>query len=667
MALPTQAPYSLNPMAAALGGADLAQQQYVLQYQQQLAQQLLENSQKEQEGQMVSGHYVAPSLMQGVSRLAQAYMGAKLRNELPAKAAALGQGQLDANERMFSAPGQASARPTPPDTQPQRMAEALSATGPAQSAPVQQGAALPTPIEPGMQATPPAQLAAALAPHQGQSMLPSIGANPRQSAIMMGAMGLPEYLKAAIAQMTPTEQAKHLREAGIQSGSPEFQAAMAAITQKDQYTPPTRLGEGYYANPKLGVQALPNPKEAFATIPDPTSPTGWKTVEQPGGATAVRGQAQALEAGKASMEPFKVESAAPYLTTKEAVSNAAVGGQSAPAQRGAGTSPLLSGTPAALLDNLKGVESSGNPFAVNAQSGAMGAYQFMPATAAAMNKAGIKFNPFDEQESRAAADSYIQTLVKQNGGDYNKAMAQYGGFKTADPTSYLKKVMNGVNTGAQVGPSTASPGIPLQTEAGKTEQAAYGTMLTGQQKTIDERAAASQIIKARVSSMREATQGFTSGVLTPYKEALGGVLLALKFDPDAVQEKLGNISDMQTLNKLALTSAFDQVKQLSSRPAAIEVTMALKANPSLALQPNAVKKLMDVIDGMADYEIAAQQAAVTWREQKHTLAGFEADWNKNNSIKNYVDLAGLRAPDPQGMLSPSTKPTQSKFKILKVE
>jgi hypothetical protein len=74
----------------------------------------------------------------------------------------------------------------------------------------------------------------------------------------------------------------------------------------------------------------------------------------------------------------------------------------------------------------------------------------MPDTAASLNKQGVKFNPFDEKESRAAADYYIQQLVKQNGGDYYKALAAYGGY--SDPSKaagYVNKILNGVDLGKQ--------------------------------------------------------------------------------------------------------------------------------------------------------------------------------------------------------------------------
>jgi hypothetical protein len=107
------------------------------------------------------------------------------------------------------------------------------------------------------------------------------------------------------------------------------------------------------------------------------------------------------------------------------------------------------GTPSKLLDNLNMTESSGDPYAVNKDTKAMGNYQFLPDTVAQLHKQGIQFNPFDPKESRAAADYYIQKLANQNSGDYSKAMAQYGGFKTKDPSQYLGKVLQGVDFNQQ--------------------------------------------------------------------------------------------------------------------------------------------------------------------------------------------------------------------------
>lgn len=102
-----------------------------------------------------------------------------------------------------------------------------------------------------------------------------------------------------------------------------------------------------------------------------------------------------------------------------------------------------------LLDSLKKVESDKDPYALNKQSKAMGAYQFMPETVQMLHKQGIEFNPFNEKQAREAARTYLGQLVERNGGDINKALAQYGGFVTKDPSEYVGKVKQGAVQPAQ--------------------------------------------------------------------------------------------------------------------------------------------------------------------------------------------------------------------------
>ena len=115
-----------------------------------------------------------------------------------------------------------------------------------------------------------------------------------------------------------------------------------------------------------------------------------------------------------------------------------------------------------LLDSLKKVESDKDPFALNKQSKAMGAYQFMPETVQMLHKQGIEFNPFNEKQAREAARTYLGQLVDRNNGDVDKALAQYGGFITKDPSGYVNKVKQG-----QAAAPTAStaPAAPAQASA----------------------------------------------------------------------------------------------------------------------------------------------------------------------------------------------------------
>ena len=93
------------------------------------------------------------------------------------------------------------------------------------------------------------------------------------------------------------------------------------------------------------------------------------------------------------------------------------------------------------IDRLKNVESSGNPYAVNKKSGAMGAYQHLPTTVEILHKKGIKYNPFNEEEQRGATKEYLAQLFKETGSK-EKSLAAYGGFVTKDPTEYVGKILN---------------------------------------------------------------------------------------------------------------------------------------------------------------------------------------------------------------------------------
>jgi len=95
-----------------------------------------------------------------------------------------------------------------------------------------------------------------------------------------------------------------------------------------------------------------------------------------------------------------------------------------------------------LLDSLERVESGKDRFAINKDTKAMGPYQFLPETVQMLHKQGIEFNPFNRDEARAAAKSYLEQLVKKT-GSVDKALAAYGGFVTKDPTAYVQKVTQG--------------------------------------------------------------------------------------------------------------------------------------------------------------------------------------------------------------------------------
>lgn len=113
------------------------------------------------------------------------------------------------------------------------------------------------------------------------------------------------------------------------------------------------------------------------------------------------------------------------------------------------------GTPLPILQNLAQVESSNNPGAIGPaipgmNQRAQGLMQILPTTADMLKKQNPAFANYSVSNSTQAidmADFYLQQLLQKHGGDWSKALAEYGGFKTKDPSGYIAKVMQGVNLG----------------------------------------------------------------------------------------------------------------------------------------------------------------------------------------------------------------------------
>lgn len=72
-----------NPYALAQIGPDAVAQQYKTQMQQRMADMLMMQGQQQPQGQMVSGHYVAPSPLQYLSGLANTGIGVSAYNDIP--------------------------------------------------------------------------------------------------------------------------------------------------------------------------------------------------------------------------------------------------------------------------------------------------------------------------------------------------------------------------------------------------------------------------------------------------------------------------------------------------------------------------------------------------------------------------------------------------------
>lgn len=106
--------------------------------------------------------------------------------------------------------------------------------------------------------------------------------------------------------------------------------------------------------------------------------------------------------------------------------------------------------PAGLLKSVAITESGGNQFAVSG-AGAKGLFQFMDGTARDM---GLRGNDvFDPEKAAQAAAKYLSQLLRQNGGDLNKALASYNwgignvqrygmGLMPQETRNYIPRVMS---------------------------------------------------------------------------------------------------------------------------------------------------------------------------------------------------------------------------------
>lgn len=188
-----------------------------------------------------------------------------------------------------------------------------------------------------------------------------------------------------------------------------------------------------------------------------------------------------------------------------------------------------------------------------------------------------------------------------------------------------------------------------QAPAVAAEQRSYGESLAKQRDNFDTEGETAMNIKAKIHEMRDATMNFQSGATAPLKEKLGGIAVAMGMDPADVDKRLGSISSMQIFNKEATQLAFDQVKSLGTREAAVVVERAIKANANANNQPVANKAMMDIMEGVADWKLERQSQAQVWAEAHGgSIQGFQTYYNKTNPITKYVKDVSASSPLPMG-------------------
>ena len=262
--------------------------------QRQFALLLQQQSMQPTEGQMVSGHYVAPSFTNGLAKLLQGYTGRKLNEDSDVKQSALYQQQFANMQKIMNGEAPQLPNQTTPNTPVNAMQSGAASTpndasnnnmggvGPTTDNAQSMATALQTPTQPTQQAS---------FPNQPSSNNFNMANLLRSSAIT--SMGGDAAGSAYWKQYEPTDATKMAMAAGLDPR----QANIDAMS-KANYIAPTRLGEGAYNDPKLGVQGLPTAAPA-GSINVRNPQTGqWSTQGVQGGLEANSAAQAALVQGK---------------------------------------------------------------------------------------------------------------------------------------------------------------------------------------------------------------------------------------------------------------------------------------------------------------------------------------------------------------------------------
>lgn len=238
---PAFSPQFLSPALA----PDLLRQQYQMQQAAALGRALSEDGMQMPQGQMVSGHYVAPSIAQYMGKALNSYIGGKLANSMPDRLANMQRTQQAYGASLFG------LNPTPTST-PQQLGIALRGGGQsnpaaAQMFPVGPSGTLQQPPNGAPETTiQPSAPQSTQQPSTGYAgsmpLLP--GRTPQQSYQIYALMGPQEYMKQVALQGAPTDVQKNLIAQGIQPGSAQWNAALSAVSNKAGYIAPVNVAPG---------------------------------------------------------------------------------------------------------------------------------------------------------------------------------------------------------------------------------------------------------------------------------------------------------------------------------------------------------------------------------------------------------------------------------------
>jgi len=126
------------------------------------------------------------------------------------------------------------------------------------------------------------------------------------------------------------------------------------------------------------------------------------------------------------------------------------------------------------------------------------------------------------------------------------------------------------------------------------------------EKEIDTKAEMASLLKQRSQQIRANIAGIDPIIWARKNRSSVSGCRPLERQQTGSRKMLGSPGDYQAITKQAIAMAFEQVRQLSARPAVQEVLFAMKSNPISRCNRKDFVKIMNAVDGLANYQIAMQ-------------------------------------------------------------
>lgn len=242
-----------------------------------------------------------------------------------------------------------------------------------------------------------------------------------------------------------------------------------------------------------------------------------------------------------------------------------------------------------------------------------------------------------------------QSMDKTGQQDYgNYKMASFGGKNASvaelnmlnnDPTTAnlplpqkLQMVNRKLGTNLTVDSSgqVQDMGGAVNAEANLSYGHKAGENASAYETNINKDAANATGAKQMLGEVAQMAQNFTPNNLAPMKQKLGEWAITAGFDPKVVNDALGNVGDMQALQKLTAQMATQSMRSFTSRGTQMEFNTFMQNNPNAALTTEGFQKILGFMGQVNDAKIQKQQSFNQWKgtQQPSNYQNFDDQWNQ---------------------------------------